>query len=299
MRWGLVELHVDLSGLTALGPTDAVIAGIRRDAQRPDAVRAAVEHARRLGCGFVLLPGWTVVAGEPPAWLLGLSAGVTVVAECLLPEAPARRTAGRVKGERGQPTGEGAPADDEDAPGLPWRGFVLRDGQVVVGPARQHVAGAAELWAGDALSEPGRALVRDLQARGPEGRRWSVPEIGEAMLLMCGEANLVAGGGLSACWHYEAVAEAGLTEEALKEIRVVANPAHTRSGPQALRDKRAWLSRGGVLIHTANTYSGGWSQGGSEDVAARRSSHAAACAWVAGELADLEVRWPRLLVQVV
>lgn len=100
MMFGLIELHVDLSGLTAPSATDAVLAGVRRDARRSDTVRAAVEHALRLGCGFVVLPGCLLVADDPPAWLLDLSAGVTVVAERLRPEAP--------PGERqGEPTGTG------------------------------------------------------------------------------------------------------------------------------------------------------------------------------------------------
>jgi hypothetical protein len=68
----------------------------------------------------------------------------------------ARRPAGRVKGERGQQAAEDAPAGVESSWPF-WDGYVLHDGKVVVGPAQQHVAGAAELWAGDALSEPGLA----------------------------------------------------------------------------------------------------------------------------------------------
>ena len=44
------------------------------------------------------MPGWTLVADAPPDWLLALSSGVTIVAECLLPAAgPATRGAGKAK----------------------------------------------------------------------------------------------------------------------------------------------------------------------------------------------------------
>jgi hypothetical protein len=37
------------------------------------------------------------------------------------------------------------------------------------------------------------------------------------------------------------------------------NPSHAPGGPQALRDKRAWLSKqGGLLINTANGHSDGF-----------------------------------------
>lgn len=296
MKYGLVELHVDLDGLTAPSATDAVMAGIRRDGRRADTARAAVEHARRLGCGFVLLPGWTVVADEPPGWLLGLSAGVTVVAECLRPapasggvvtkaKATPKATATAKGGAAGPREGE----DDSDAPA--WNAYVIRDGEVVVGPARQCFAESGQMWDGEQLSEVGAELVGRLREPAPSGRRWSVPGVGPAMLLLCGEANVVAGGGPSGCWHYQSVAVAGLSEAELREVCAGLATTHTRSGPQALRDKRAWLSRGGILLHTANTHSGGWrkSRGTGEGTVAGRASHSAACAWVRGEAVELDL----------
>src|SRR5262245_25519369 len=45
MKWGLVELHVDLNGISAPSQTDAVLGGIRRQGGRADLVRAALAHA--------------------------------------------------------------------------------------------------------------------------------------------------------------------------------------------------------------------------------------------------------------
>src|SRR5438128_1071498 len=87
MKFGLVELHVDLSALTAHDPADAVHQGIRRDAGRPRTVQYALDHTVRCGCDLVLFPGWTLVASKPPPWLVEASAGRTVVVECLLPDA--------------------------------------------------------------------------------------------------------------------------------------------------------------------------------------------------------------------
>ncbi len=69
-------------------------------------------------------------------------------------------------------------------------------------------------------------------------------------------------------------------------VRVVANPAHTASQPQALRDKRAWLSRGGILPHTANTHGDGWESEVEGGVVAGAASHSTA--WVEGEAVELD-----------
>lgn len=100
MKWGLIELYVDLEGVRAASATLAVRLGITRDPDhRAGVVRTALERARDLGCEFVLFPGWTLVAAAPPPWLLDLTAGVTVVAEMLLPDpapttTPPRRAGG-------------------------------------------------------------------------------------------------------------------------------------------------------------------------------------------------------------
>jgi len=278
MLFGLVELHVDLTGLTAPGQPEAVMAGVRRDTRRAETVRAAVGHALRLGCAFVVLPGWTLVADEPPAWLLSLSAGVIVVAECLRPDGASRRAVGRVKGQARQPRVKGGPTADDEA-GPVWHGYVLHDGRVVVGPARQCFAEA------DELSAAGAELIGQLLADAPAGRRWAAPGVGPALLLLCGEVGVV--GGRGGCWHRDAVTRAGLSEAALWSPRLVVNPAHTWTRLQPMRDKRSWLSLSGLLLHTANTHSAGWRKGPGEDAVAGQASHTAR-AWADGELAELD-----------
>ena len=79
----------------------------------------------------------------------------------------------------------------------------------------------------------------------------------------------------------EVVAEAGLTERNLRATLVV-NPSHTASLLPALADKRAWLSRDGLLIHTANTYSSGWTKTKNGNIPGK-ASDTAATAWVRGK----------------
>lgn len=112
-----------------------------------------------------------------------------------------------------------------------WDGFVLRDGHVVIGPCAQFVAEATELWDGSELSPVGMKLAQALAAHGPGGRRWAEPGVGEAMLVMCGEASVVGGGGPAECYQRDAVEAADLTADGLGRVRCVANPAHTASRP--------------------------------------------------------------------
>lgn len=293
MKYGLVELCVNVEGIRAARATEAVRLAITRDPDgRAAAVRAALDRARDLGCGFVVFPGWTLVAHAPPLWLLDLSAGITVVAEMLFPDANTGGAAPRKGARESAPAravkGERLATDSDRPAWAAWDGFVIRDGRVVVGPCAQQVAEAPELWDGDKLSPTGARLVGCLAAHGSGGRQWEEPGVGGAMLVMCGEANVVGGGGPAECYQWDAVEAAGLTVEGLGRVRCVANPAHTASGPQALRDKRAWLSRGGVLLHTANTHGGGWQQERHGEATSGRASYGAARAWVRGEQQELK-----------
>lgn len=263
MMWGLVELWVDVEGVRAEGAAGAVWHAITRAPDhRAAVVRAALERARDLGCGFVVFPGWTLVADAPPRWLLDLSADTTVVAEMLLSD----------------PTST-----------VEWAGFILRDGRVVVGPCVQQVIHAHDVRTGNELSHAGASLAQGLAATAPAGRRWDEPGVGEAMLVMCGEVNFVRGGGAAGCYHWSAVEAAGLTADGLGRVKCVANPAHTASPLQPLRDKRAWLSRSGLLLHTANTHGGGWKQERNGKIGDGKASHEAARAWVRGRQQELAV----------
>lgn len=164
MKWGLVELCVDVTGLRAGRATEAVRQGITRDPDRRSAVvRAALERARALACGFVVFPGWTLVALTPPRWLLDLTAGITVVVEMLLPSPASTATAPR-KGARVPAPhvekGRRTVTNSERQAWATWDGDVLRDGVAVVGPCAQFIAEAPELWNGNELSSAGWGWFR-------------------------------------------------------------------------------------------------------------------------------------------
>src|SRR5205085_270378 len=128
-----------------------------------------------------------------------------------------------------------------------------------------------------------KILVGALRGR---GRRWAVPAIGEAMLYVCGEVNIIKGGkdGPDDCRILEEAEEEGLREQDLLTPLVI-NPAHTLSILPAMRGKRAWLSKGGLLIHTANTHTA-WVKDGKR----KNASHTAAMVWVRGKTPDKELR---------
>ena len=225
MKFGLAELRVDLNGVRASSQTNAVMEGIRHDRRRADTVQQTLAAAIQCGCEFILFPGWTLVDMVPPSWLLRASAGRTIVFECLLPHSAAR---GAKKGSRPPVGRKGAKSSSSSGPSevpasCSWHGYVAVSGEIAVGPAPQYVAEASGVWDGDALSPQGAALISALQTRGPAGRRLTVAGEGEAMLLLCGEANLVGGGGPAGCCDFEAVAAADLSSWSLASVPCVGN----------------------------------------------------------------------------
>ncbi|HUY88411.1 MAG TPA: hypothetical protein VMV10_06735 [Pirellulales bacterium] len=186
------------------------------------------------------------MAVAPPKWLLELSNGCTIVVELLSPQ----------EAERPQV-------------------YILHNGKRILEPAQQYVAKRNDLWKGENLSRDAVALLYNLQER---KRRWAVPGIGEALLYICGEVNIVGSGDQMR----EEVRRAGLREQDLRAPLVI-NPSHTLSPLKRMRDKRAWLSQGGLLIHTANIHSGGW---GRNDNKHANASRTAAKVWVCGQSSD-------------
>jgi hypothetical protein len=81
--------------------------------------------------------------------------------------------------------------------------------------------------------------------------------------------------------------QVGSSDGLLSDVRLVVNPAHTPTSIQAMRDKRAWLSKGRTLLLTANTYRTHWLD--DDGNPAGRRAHQAATAWVDGERMDLAV----------
>lgn len=242
MRVALVELDVDLTGVRADGRplSRCVREGIGRAPQRGAQVRAALVAATASECDVIVFPGWTLVGRRPPAWLLAASKHLTISVE-MFSAASARGSSGR-----------------------DWQTYVLDDGNVLIGPSPQVIATSGEL--NDAALHA--ALLHEIV----HARLGSIRGRTDALLLVCGEANVVRGGGASRDLRPHGIATRTLQQP------LVLNPAHTPGGPQAMRDKRAWLSRRGCVVTTANTFSG---------LAGHNSKRTAAIAWVRGERVPL------------
>jgi hypothetical protein len=279
MKCGLVELYVDIAGERASIAASAVENRILQDRNgRGHAVRGALNCAVRRNCDIVVFPGWTLVEKDLPEWLVQGSRGRILVFECLSPDVPR----GRGKGEIAcRPDGR---ADESVVVNPYLRAYVVRDGRTVVGPVQQHIIFATDLWNGRHLSQRGTALVRALQASGPSGRRWNIEGVGEAMLILCGEANFVGGGGPGGpCRNHQAVEASGLTTQNLRGVRVFVHLGHTRVSLPALTHKRVWLSQSGLMLHTANIHSDGWWKEGKGNATPGNASDTAARAWVNGK----------------
>jgi len=246
MRIGLIELHVDLRRRPASEVRAAIVANPRA---RERLVRTALDEAREKRCGVVLFPGWTLVTHRPhalPSWLRAASAGRTIICECIPPRSARPKTGGKVGND---PMFDG------------WF-HVVRDGTSVLQPVKQVLSEAHH------VARYGSELARELGRS--DARRWREGGV-RAIFMACGEVNIVSGGGPSeASWR-----RTDLSDPTRDGARLVLNPAHTPSSPQAMRDKREFLSRGGGwLMTTANVYT------------ADRSRYRAADAWHDGEAAN-------------
>lgn len=123
----------------------------------------------------------------------------------------------------------------------PWDTYVAQNGKILGDPRRQVAATKNDL----------RGANRDtLVGQLRSGSRCFRFVGRNALLMVCGEANIVDGGGGRPGRAPPDVPAAVL------QASLVVNPAHTPGGPQAIRDKRCWLSEKGVVVTTANTYSG-------------------------------------------
>lgn len=269
MKAGLIELFVDLAPINrkkGLGRAEAVCRAIRRlGAARDNNVRAAVEAAKDLDCGLIVLPGWTIVADEPPAWILDLSEGCTLIFECLWP----------AEGTHGKEAGRAM--------------YVARNGKVVVGPISQRIVEADDLWRNNTcLSPDAISLAKEIAA--PTPRRWNAGgTLGRSLLMVCGEVNIVGdevegpeGDRHHQGFHHEEVLAAGLTEDRLRANGLVVNPAHTATSVEAMRVRRRWLSQRGWVLLTANTHSA-WTKSTVKGPKRGAASWNAASAWNLGE----------------
>ncbi len=251
MKAALIELWIDPTQDPSPEPRtfSAVLQDTLRRAalDRDRVVKTALAQAVADGAEWIVFPGWTVVGTSPPPWLLNASRGRTIVCECLHPDGTAtkeNRTRPAASKERRIPDRAAGAVDEAPAPWPSWTTYLLKDGKVAV-TATQRFARASDRAAGSA------ALLGDLT----DGSRSD----SDAILWVCGEVELLSGGGGRRGGGPNPVRnETKHRDSVLRGGGVVLNPAHTRAGPQASRDKRAWLSRGGWLLNTANTHARGW-----------------------------------------
>jgi hypothetical protein len=190
-------------------------------------VEAAVEWAIDQGADAVALPGSSIPKdGEgPPGWLVALSKRTTIVVETFA-------TWGNTK----RPSKPGKWVQTRE-------GWVLAQGRVVSGPIKQGIVSGRDAR-GALLAQLADDIVSDARAVPLDGAT--------GVVLLCGEVNVVAGGG--------PVPARGLRDRRLdawwRDVKhsVVFNPTHTWMKPQGPRDKRAWLSKKGAVLCPMNAY---------------------------------------------
>lgn len=253
MKAGLIELFTDLQGKDKR----QLLNTIRRDAKhREEVVLTAIDHAITEGCDLILFPGWTLFGSAIPASVRERSRGRTLVLELV-------SSATEKKGE-----------SSKDKKGSGRQTYVLRDVEDLIAPVDQIIIWASDMQDTAKTTSLGQALVSD------KARRWREEKANrEALLLVCGEVNLVGGGGRSGAGARN-LPSLRDPEARLRGGRLVLNPAHTPMRPQAIRDKRAWLSgQQGVLLTTANIYKS----------TASGSAWTGAAAWKNGRPAPLKL----------
>lgn len=232
--------------------------------QRLADVLAAIKAAKQAGAKLVVFPGWTLFGRDLPKNVLAASKDMTVVLETFV----------RVDGPK-----KGAMAR------------VVHDGAEVL-TARQRISQGGHVLNDNALAHGASMLVSEIVG----GKRDVTVGSKDALLLLCGEINLVGGGstGPGSAYHRDEVAahQPPLTEAALSTRPLVLNPSHTWMGPNASREKRKWLASKGTLLTTANKRTGywGWRWDKEADewvVDQKRAGKAAARAYCNGKLVPL------------
>jgi hypothetical protein len=192
---------------------------------------AAIQFA---AADAVCLPGSAVPSedGLPPRWLIALSQTVSrvIVVETF-------DTWGNTK--------------TPSKPGT-WKqtrkGWIIANGKVAKGPVHQRIVTGDDAADAEKLGTLAHELI------GGERCAALRPSC-SGIVLLCGEINVVAGGGpvpprdlrtqqLNDWWEAE-------------DELVTFNPTHTWMKPQASRDKRAWLSEKGALLAPMNAHDSG------------------------------------------
>ncbi len=253
-RVGLVELFVEVDRRSRASPAAAVMSSIRRNADtRLREVLDILKDLRTANLELIVFPGWTVVGSTLPVELVEAAKKRTVVVEVLPPPSPTRGVRGKEPGKAtfakaGKPAGSTGEQ-------IPWHTYVIHRG-VPLGPMVQRIITSADAGRGSTPSH--RALELDGQLRRGE-RSWSTG----CSLWICGEVNALYGRSSEVSpW----------VDDLPVDWRVIANPAHTPSRLQAMRDKRAHLSTSGVLFTTANIHNAWTDSGGQRRRAGRQAA---------------------------
>ena len=233
IRYGLVELYVELPEHPFPSLSDAIASTIQsQPAKRLADVLKILRAPETQNLDLIEFPGWTLVDDEVPKEVVAASGGRTVVLEML----PAEQT-DAAAGKRS--VKEGAPDDEGELSPITWKTLVIHKGKVL-GPVVQKLVTSADAGQGDAPTEEMLQLQKEL-SNGV--RSWDAG----ASLWVCGEVNAIYGrGDKLAPW----------VPDLPLDWRLIANPAHRPSKLPAMQDKRAYLSRQGLLLMTANTHSG-------------------------------------------
>lgn len=271
MKIAACELWVDVpNSVQPLGfdLPDRIIATA---AKRKYALQAAIEAAKEERADLLVFPLWTW-PGDPaqvPRWIVDQTRGLAIVLGVF---ARHRRRAAAPTSSKGK------------ASAIEERLYVISGGRVVAGGTEQQMANSSSRD----LKKAGDLAALLLQRDG--GRQWRFPLGEKGLLVACGENNVLRGGGPNPRISVEDGAlERGLTLEFLKSFPVIANPTHTRQGPQASRSKKAALSRGGVCIAVGNAHSSyryRWREDGVTTVEAKKAS------WRTAEFYKLGKRVP-------
>lgn len=244
-RVGFVELFVDIERGRHPTLSDALMSSIRRSADsRLSDVLGILEDTRTAGLGLIMFPGWTLVSDDLPDDVIKAAGNRTVVVETL-PHEPRNRAGRKGKSAKEITTKAGKGRGSSEGE-VPWRTYVIHRG-MTLGPFSQRLITSGQAGSGSTPSPKTHVLKNELE----KIRSWSP---GSA-LWICGEVNALYGGGRGkkvVPWIN------GLPTD----WSIVANPAHTPNRLQAMRDKRAHLSKGGVLLTTANIHSSWVDSGG-------------------------------------
>jgi hypothetical protein len=241
-RIGLVELFVDVKESSHSILPATLMASIRRDADaRREDVLNILKDPRAAELDLIIFPGWTVVDTTLPTEIVQAARQRTVIIELLLPSSKASSPKASSP-KASSPKASLKVSNDPGSAGeqIPWRTYVVHRGKTL-GPFIQRIITSSDAGSGDTPSEPMLDFTNEL--KGGE-RTWS----DGCALWICGEVNALYGRGDRVVpW----------VDDLPLDWAVVANPAHTPSRLQAMRDKRAHLSSSGMLLTTANTH-GPW-----------------------------------------